>query len=145
MAADDMATRWLTTWLNGVGLHGLRPAPGEPLLRWLLSLNERAIAEHEAALEALSPDQAALADQLSREVISTQKDTLSLPDQLAIKHGDLIAVRAAEIAAVVWTLAGIDALIDPNDDLGSWRDRLNATATAAARVDAGLVAPTRLG
>lgn len=145
MAADDIATRWLTAWLNGVGLHGLRPAPGEPLLRWLLSLHERAIAEHEAALEGLSPEQAAQADQLLREVIATQKDTLSLPDQLAIQHADLMAVRAAEIAGVVWTLAGLDALVDPTDGLGGWRDRLHDAAIAAARVDAVQVAPTRLG
>ena len=131
MAPNNMATRWLRVWLTGVGLHGLRPAEHEPLLRWLLSLHERAIAEHEAALEGLSPDQAAVGDQILREVITTQKDTLSLPDQVAIQVGDLIAVRSAEIAAIVWTLAGLDAFADPADSLAAWRERLNHASRSA--------------
>jgi hypothetical protein len=131
MAPDNMATRWLGVWLTGVGLHGLRPADHEPLLRWLLSLHERAIAEHEAALEGLSPDQAALADQILREVIATQKDTLGVPEQVAIQKGDLLAVRSAEVAAIVWTLAGLDACADPADSLAAWRERLRSIAFAA--------------
>ena len=131
MAPNNMATRWLGVWLTGVGLHGLRPADHEPLLRWLLSLHERAIAEHEAALEGLSPEQAAVADQILREVIAGQKDTLSLPDQVAIQEGDLLAVRSAEIAAIVWTLAGLDAFADPADSLAAWRERLCDAATSA--------------
>lgn len=131
MAQNDMATRWLGVWLTGVGLHGLRPAEHEPLLRWLLSLHERAISEHEAALEGLSPDQAAVAEQILREVIAAQKDTLSLPDQVAIQDGDLIGVRSAEIAAIVWTLAGLDAFADPADSLAAWRERLSDAAASA--------------
>ncbi len=135
MAPNNMATRWLGVWMTGVGLRGLRPAPNEPLLRWLLSLHERAIAEHQAALDGLNPDQAAIADQILREVITTQKDTLSLPDQRAIQDGDLLAVRSAEIAAVVWTLAGLDAFADPADSLAAWRERLNHAATATDHVN----------
>lgn len=131
MAPDNMATRWLGVWLTGAGLHGLRPAGHEPLLRWLLSLHERAIGEHEAALEGLSPDQAALADQILREVIATQKDTLGLPEQVAIQAGDLLAVRSAEVAAIVWTLAGLDAFADPADSLAAWRERLGHAAASA--------------
>jgi hypothetical protein len=141
MAPNNMATRWLGVWLTGVGLHGLRPADHEPLLRWLLSLHERAIAEHEAALEGLSPDQAAVADQILREVIAIQKDTLSLPDQVAIQDGDLIAVRSAEIAAIVWTLAGLDAFADPADSLAAWRERLSDAASSALHIEE---APQRL-
>ena len=132
MARDNMATRWLGVWMTGVGIHDLRPAPGEPLVRWLLALHERAIAEHEAALEGLSPDQAAIAEQILHEAISAQKDTLSLPDQLAIQDGDLLAVRSAEVAAIVWTLAGLDAFADPSDSLPAWRERLHQAAAAAS-------------
>ena len=134
MARDNMATRWLRVWMTGVGIHDLRPAPGEPLVRWLLALHERAIAEHEIALEGLSPGQAAIAEQILHEAIAAQKDTLSLPDQLAIQVGDLLAVRSAEVAAIVWTLAGLDAFADPADSLGAWRERLHQTAAAAAHV-----------
>ena len=129
-----MATRWLGVWLTTVGIHGLQPAPHEPLLRWLLSLHERAIAEHEAALEGLSPDQEVIADQILHEVIATQKDTLPSRDQVAIQDGDLLAVRSAEIAAIVWTLAGLDAFSDPADNLLAWRERLRDAAASAAQL-----------
>lgn len=135
MAPHHMATRWLTVWLTGVGIHGLQPAPHEPLLRWLLSLHERAIAEHEAALESLGPHQAAIADQILHEVIAAQKDTLPARAQMAIQEGDLLAVRTAEIAAIVWTLAGLDAFADPADSLPAWRQRLHDTADSAAQLD----------
>jgi hypothetical protein len=130
-----MATRWLAVWLTGVGIHGLQPAPHEPLLRWLLSLHERAIAEHEDALEGLGPHQAAIADQILHEVIAAQKDTLPARAQTAIQEGDLLAVRAAEIAAIVWTLAGLDAFADPADSLPAWRQRLRDTGSSAAHLD----------
>ena len=130
-----MATRWLAVWLTTVGIQGLQPAPQEPLLRWLLSLHERAIAEHEAALEGLGPHQEAIADQILHEVIATQKDTLPTRAQLAIQEGDLLAVRSAEIAAIVWTLAGLDAFSDPADNLLAWRERLRDAAASAAQLD----------
>lgn len=91
--------------------------------------------------QGLSPDQAAVADQILREVIATQKDTLSLPDQVAIQDGDLIAVRSAEIAAIVWTLAGLDAFADPADSLAAWRERLSDAASSALHI---AEAPRRL-
>lgn len=136
-----MATRWLAAWLTHGGVHGLNPAPHEPVLRWLLALHERAIAEHEAALEGLGPHQAAIADQILHEVIATQKATLPVGAQTAIQEGDLLAVRSAEIAAIVWTLAGLDAFSDPADSLPTWRERLHAAATVAAHPDQG---PTSL-
>ena len=135
MGQQHMATRWLRAWLTEVGLHGLQPAPHEPLLRWLLALHERAITEHHAALEGLSADHAAIADQILHEVLTIQKDTLPLGAQTAIQSGDLIAVRSAEIAAIVWTLSGLDAFADPTDNLPAWRKRLQAAATTAVHPD----------
>lgn len=135
MAPQKMATRWLRAWLAGLGLHGLQPAPHESLAGWLLSLHERAITVHEAALEDLSPDQAAVADQLLHEVICAQKETLPARAQIAIQEGDLLAVRSAEVAAVVWTLAGIDAFTDSADNLPAWRERLQEAAAAATNLD----------
>ncbi len=37
----------------------------------------------------------------------------------------------AEIAAIVWTLSGLDAFVDPTDNLPAWRKRLQAAATTA--------------
>lgn len=51
-------------------------------------------------------------------------------------------MRSAEIAAIVWTLGGLDAFADPADSLAAWRERLQETAAAAAQADhvrAGLV------
>lgn len=147
MAPQHMATRWLTIWLTEVGIHGLQPAPNEPLLRWLLALHERAVAEHEAALDGLSPHQAAIADQILHEVIATQKDSLPAGAQAAIQEGDLLAVRSAEIAAIIWTLAGLDAFADPTDSLPAWRERLRNAAASAANPDQvpALLAEARRG
>jgi hypothetical protein len=46
----------------------------------------------------------------------------------AVRAGDILAVRAAETAALVWTLAAADAFTDPVDSLARWRERLQTTA-----------------
>lgn len=126
MTPQEMATTWLGVWLEGAGVHGLHPGPGEPLLRWLLLLHERAVAEEEAATEGLSEHQAAVLDQLRHEIIATQRDTLPPEAQEAVRAGDIHAVRAAETAAVVWTLAALDAYTDPTRTLQNWRSELRA-------------------
>ena len=66
-----------------------------------------------------------------------RRDTRSLS-----RTGEILAVRSAEIAAIVWTLGGLDAFADPADSLAAWRERLQETAAAAAQADhvrAGLV------
>ena len=124
-----MATTWLNVWLEGVGLHGLQPAPDEPVLRWLLQLHERAVDEETAATEGLSDQQAAMLDELRAEVITTQRDTLPAEAQDAVRSADILAVRAAETAAIVWTLAALDAIASPAEGISEWRVRLHRTAT----------------
>jgi hypothetical protein len=122
-------------------------------LRWLLALlallalHGRAVAEHEAALDSLSPHQTAIADQILHEVVATQKDTLPAGAQAAAQAGDLLAVRSAEIAAIIWTLAWLDAFSDPADSLPAWRERLRNAAASAANPDQvpALLAEARRG
>ena len=132
MTPQQMATQWLTVWLEGVGVQGLQPAPGEPQLRWLLVLHERAVEEEQNATEGLSDRQAAMLDELRIEIITVQRDTLPAEAQNAVRSGDVLAVRAAETAAIVWTLAAIDAYASPEDTIPNWRARLNGTADQVA-------------
>lgn len=134
MTPQEMANTWLGVWLEGAGIHGLHPAPDEPLLRWLLVLHERAVDEEQRAREALSEHQLAVLDQLQWEALAAQKDTLPPEAQAAVRSGDIYAVRAAETAALVWTLAGLDAYTSPNETLEDWRLHLSS----AARVACGL-------
>ena len=133
MTPQQMATQWLRVWLDGVGVHGLQPAPGEPLLRWLLVLHERAAIEEQIATEGLEAHHAAAIDQLREELIATQRDTLPPEAQDAVRAGNILAVRATETAAIVWTLAAIDAYASPTDTIPVWRDRLKATAEQAEK------------
>lgn len=130
---QQMATTWLDTWLAGVGVHGLRPAPGEPLLRWLLHLHHRAATEELLATEGLAEHQAATLDELRHEIVATQRDTLPPEAQVAVRSSNILAVRAAETAAIVWTLAALDAYTSPTDTITNWRQRLHHTADQAAR------------
>lgn len=132
---QQMATQWLDTWLTGAGIHGLQPAPDEPLLRWLLALHERATTEYEAAVESLGAHQTELVQQLLHEVFAAQKDTLPDEAQDAIRAGEIHAVRAAETAGIVWLLAALDTLTDPDDTIPDWRNRLHATAAAATHLE----------
>ena len=106
-----MATQWLRVWLDGVGVHGLQPAPGEPLVRWLLVLHERAAIEEQIATDGLEAHHAAAIDQLRDEIIATQRDTLPAEAQDAVgppegadAHGELgtagVGVDPADSAAV---------------------------------------------
>jgi hypothetical protein len=131
-----MATTWLRAWLEGAGVHGLHPAPGEPLLRWLLVLHERAQIEERAACEGLDPHRAAMLDELRHEAIATQMHTLPQDARDAVRAGDILAVRAAETAALVWTLAAADVFVDPIDSITKWRQRLATTAAEAQGVAA---------
>lgn len=133
MTPQQMATTWLNIWLEGAGIHGLKPGPGEPLLRWLLLLHERAVAEEEAATEGLSEDQAAMLDRLRHEIIAAQRDTLPPEAQEAVRSGDVHAVRAAETGAIIWTLAALDAYASTTETLDDWRRRLRAAAQVARR------------
>ena len=131
MTPHQMATTWLNIWLEGAGIHGLQPDPDEPLLRWLLRTHERAVEEEANATEGLSDRQAAMLDELRTAIITTQRDTLPAEAQEAVRSGDILAVRAAETAALVWTLAAIDAYASTNDTIPAWRTRLTATAAQA--------------
>lgn len=131
MTPQQMATQWLRVWLAGVGVHGLQPAPGEPLLRWLLVLHERAAIEEQIATEGLEAHHGAAIDQLRHEIVTVQRDTLPPEAQDAVRSADILAVRAAETAAIVWTLAAIDAYASTNDTIPAWRTRLTATAAQA--------------
>ena len=124
-----MATTWLNIWLEGAGIHGLQPDPDEPLLRWLLRTHERAVEEELKAVEGLSERQAAMLDELRAEIITTQRDTPPLDAQEAVRSADVFAVRAAETAAIVWTLAALDSSASPTDTLSHWRGRLESTAS----------------
>ena len=135
MAPDHMATRWLAVWLTGVGIHGLRPQPTNRCCAGCSPCTSERSPNTRPLSKASDPDQAAMADQILREVIATQKDTLRRPAQVAIQEGDLLAVRSAEIAAIVWTLAGLDAFADPADSLAAWRERLHDAAASATRRD----------
>ena len=134
MTPQQMATQWLRVWLAGVGVHGLQPAPGEPLLRWLLVLHERAAIEEQIATEGLEAHHGAAIDQLRHEIVAVQRDTLPTEAQDAVRSADILAVRAAETAALVWTLAAIDAYASPTDTIPAWRDRLKATADQAEQL-----------
>ena len=131
MTPQQMATQWLRVWLDGVGVHGLQPAPGEPLVRWLLVLHERAAIEEQIATEGLEAHHTAVVDQLRDEIVATQRDTLPAEAQDAVRAGDILAVRAAETAAIVWTLAAIDAYASPTDTIPEWRNRLRTTSEQA--------------
>ena len=132
MTPHQMATTWLTIWLQGAGIHGLQPDTDEPLLRWLLRTHERAVEEEANATEGLSDRQAAMLDELRTEIITTQRDTLPAEAQEAVRSADVLAVRAVETAALVWTLAALDALFDPTKALQDWRFDLHATAMSLA-------------
>ena len=134
MTPQQMATQWLRVWLDGVGVHGLQPAPGEPLVRWLLVLHERAAIEEQIATEGLEAHHAAAIDQLREELIATQRDTLPPEAQDAVRAGNILAVRAAETAAIVWTLAALDAIGDPSETITGWRIRLRHCESAAQRL-----------
>ena len=131
MTPQQMATQWLRVWLDGVGVHGLQPAPGEPLVRWLLVLHERAAIEEQIATEGLEAHHAAAIDQLREELIATQRDTLPPEAQDAVRAGNILAVRATETAAIVWTLAAIDAYASRDDTIPDWRERLKSASEQA--------------
>ena len=138
MTPHQMATTWLNIWLEGAGIHGLQPDPDEPFLRWLLRTHERAVEEELKAVEGLSERQAAMLDELRAEIITTQRDTLPAEAQEAVRSADILAVRAAETAAIVWTLAALDAYSDPTQTIQSWRLELRATAWSLNDAMAGL-------
>ena len=72
-------------------------------------------------------------DELRHEIIATQRDTLPPEAQAAVRSGDILAVRAAETAAIVWTLAALDAYTSPTDTITDWRIQLRNTADLAER------------